>query len=67
MIVGRIGKQNIHSYLDILTNEKFQNKDEVVYIGDDFSWQSIANETCIKWLDKHGVDWNFRLDLTLSV
>ena len=49
--------------LDILTNEKFQNKEGVVYIGDEFSWQSIANETCIKWLDTHGVDWNFRLTL----
>ena len=49
--------------LDILTNEKFQNKEDAIYIGGEFSWQSITNETCIKWLDKHGVDWNYRLTL----
>lgn len=48
---------------DILTNEKFKNEQGVVHITGDFSWQSITNETCIKWLDKHAIDWNFRLTL----
>jgi hypothetical protein len=48
---------------DMLTNTKFQNNEDVVWIGGEFSWQSIANETCIKWLPTHGVDWNFRLTL----
>lgn len=48
---------------DILTNDKFLNNEELVWIGADHSWQSITNETCIKWLDRHGVDWNFRLTL----
>lgn len=48
---------------DILTNDKFQNSNKVVSICDDFSWQSISNETCIKRLDTHGIDWNFRLTL----
>lgn len=53
-----------HPFLyDMLTNEKFQNNKEVVWIGGEFSWQSIANETCVKWLDKHEKDWNFRLTL----
>lgn len=49
--------------LDMLEDKKFQSKDDVVYIGGDFSWQSICNETCIKRLDSHGVEWNFRLTL----
>lgn len=49
--------------LDMLTNEKFQNSKDVVWIGGEFSWQSISNETCIKWIDTHGIDWNYRLTL----
>jgi hypothetical protein len=48
---------------DMLSNSKFQQSKDVVYIGGDFSWQSISNETCIKWLDTHGTDWNFALTL----
>ena len=49
--------------LDMLENEEFQSKDDVVYIGGDFSWQSICNETCIKRLSSHGNEWNFKLTL----
>ena len=48
---------------DMLNNPKFQGYGDVVWIGGDWSWQSIANETCIKWLPTHGTDWNFRLTL----
>lgn len=48
---------------EMLWNEKFINNEEVVWIGGDFSWQSIANETCIKKLDTHKVDWNYGLTL----
>lgn len=48
---------------DILTNERFQNDDEITNITGDYSWQSITNETCIKWLGTHNIDWNFRLTL----
>ena len=47
----------------MLNNTKFQQNEGVVWIGGDFSWQSITNETCIKWLPTHGVDWNFGLTL----
>lgn len=49
--------------LDMLNNPKFQEYDDVVWIGGDWSWQSIANETCIKWIPQHGTDWNYRLTL----
>jgi hypothetical protein len=48
---------------DMLNNPKFQQSEDVVYIGGDFSWQSISNETCIKWLPTHNADWNFALTL----
>lgn len=48
---------------DMLTNTKFQENEDIVWIGGDFSWQSITNETCVKWLDKFEKDWNFRLTL----
>lgn len=48
---------------DMLNNPKFQQSEDVVYIGGDFSWQSISNETCIKWLPTHKIDWNFSLTL----
>ena len=48
---------------DMLNNTKFQQNEGVVWIGGDFSWQSITNETCLKWLPTHGTDWNFGLTL----
>lgn len=48
---------------DMLNNTKFQQNEGVVWIGGDFSWQSITNETCIKWLPTHKEDWNFGLTL----
>lgn len=49
--------------LSMLENDKFQSKEDVVYIGGDFSWQSICNETCVNSLDSHSNDWNFKLTL----
>jgi len=49
--------------LDMLNNYKFQNNEEVVWIGGDFSWQSITNETCLKFLSEVKVSWNFGLTL----
>lgn len=48
---------------DMLNNPKFQENNDVVWIGGDFSWQSITNETCLKWLPQHKTDWNFALTL----
>lgn len=48
---------------DMLSNEKFISKDGVVWIGGDFSWQSITNETCNKRLDSIGDTWNYGLTL----
>jgi hypothetical protein len=47
---------------DVLTNENFKDKD-FIWIGGEHSWQSITNQTCKKWIDRHGIDWNFRLTL----
>ena len=48
---------------EMLLDDKFMGNDEVVWIGGEFSWQSITNETCIRWLDRLGKDWNYRLTL----
>lgn len=48
---------------DMLNNEKFQNANDIVSICGDFSWQSITNETCLKFIHKIGTDWNFGLTL----
>jgi len=48
---------------EMLLDDKFMGNEEVVWIGGEFSWQSITNETCIRWLDRLGKDWNYRLTL----
>jgi hypothetical protein len=48
---------------DLLWNDKFQNNEEIVWIGGEWSWQSITNETCIKRIDEHGMSWNYGLTL----
>jgi hypothetical protein len=47
----------------LLWNDKFVNADNVVYIGDDWSWQSLTNETIIKNLDSWKTEWNYGLTL----
>jgi len=48
---------------DMLNNPKFTEYDDIVWIGGEWSWQSIANQSCIKMLPQHGDLWNFRLTL----
>lgn len=48
---------------ELLWHPKFVNADNVVYIGDDWSWQSLTNEICIKKQDTWKVDWNYGLTL----
>jgi len=48
---------------DMLSNEKFISNDDIVWIGGNFSWQSITNETCIKRIKEIGETWNFGLTL----
>jgi hypothetical protein len=48
---------------DIITNEKFKNYEGVIYIGDDFSWQSLTLDTCKKHLEKIGEEFNLFLTL----
>jgi hypothetical protein len=48
---------------DLLWNPKFLGNEEIVWIGGDFSWQSITNETCIKRVSEHGKSWNYGLTL----
>lgn len=50
----------IHS---ILSNEKLKTLDGVVYIGNNFSWQSLTLEACIKHL--HEIGKLFNIGLTL--
>jgi hypothetical protein len=49
--------------LEILNNSKFKENEDVIWIGGDFSWQSIINETCINRLLSHKKEWNFGLTL----
>lgn len=48
---------------DLLSNEKVSNSDKAIYIGDDFSWQSLTLETCKKHIDSIGSVFNFGLTL----
>jgi hypothetical protein len=48
---------------DLLWNEKFLNNKHVVWIGGEFSWQSLTNETCIKRIEENGINWNYGLTL----
>ena len=54
---------NSEFILSMLNNSKFQKNEDVVWIGGDFSWQSIANETCLKFLSEIKISWNFGLTL----
>lgn len=48
---------------ELLWNDKFVNAEHVVYIGDDWSWQSLTNETINKRLDGWKTEWNYALTL----
>jgi len=48
---------------DMLNNPKFGEYDDIVWIGGDWSWQSITNETCNKWIKEFGDKWNYGLTL----
>lgn len=48
---------------DLLWNDKFLNNEGIVWIGGEFSWQSLTNETCIKRIDDWGKYWNYGLTL----
>lgn len=48
---------------DILLNEKVANTDKAIYIGDDFSWQSLTLETCKKHIASIGETYNLALTL----
>lgn len=48
---------------EMLNHSQFQNNEDIVWIGGDWSWQSIANDVCINQLPQCGDDWNFRLTL----
>jgi len=48
---------------DILSNPKLKTIEKSVYIGDGFSWQSLALEACMKNIDK--MNSSFRASLTL--
>jgi hypothetical protein len=48
---------------DLLWNERFLNNKDVVWIGGDFSWQSLTNDTCIKRIEGWKTDWNYGLTL----
>lgn len=48
---------------ELLWHDKFVNGNNVIYIGDEWSWQSLTNETCIKKQDSWKVDWNYGLTL----
>lgn len=48
---------------DILANEKFLHYDGVIYIGGGISWQSLALDTCKKYIDSIGVEFNLFLTL----
>jgi hypothetical protein len=48
---------------ELLWHDKFVNGDNVIYIGDEWSWQSLTNETCIKKINTWKIDWNYGLTL----
>jgi hypothetical protein len=48
---------------EIITNEKFIQYDGIVFICDDFSWQSLTMDTCKRNIENIGK--NFNLYLTL--
>lgn len=48
---------------ELLWNDKFVNSDNVVYIGDDWSWQSLTNETINNRLYGWKTEWNYALTL----
>lgn len=53
-----------HNFIwKMLNHPQFQANEDIVWIGGDWSWQSIANDICLQKLDECGIDWNFRLTL----
>jgi hypothetical protein len=48
---------------DLLSNPKIIASDKAIYIGDDFSWQSLTLETCKKNIENIGTVFNFALTL----
>jgi hypothetical protein len=48
---------------DLLSNPKIISSEKAIYIGDDFSWQSLTLETCKKNIKDIGSVFNFALTL----
>ena len=48
---------------DLLSNKKILESDKAIYIGDNFSWQSLTLETCQKHIDSIGSVFNLGLTL----
>jgi hypothetical protein len=48
---------------DILSNEKIAGAEKAIYIGDDFSWQSLTLDTCKKHIASIGETYNLALTL----
>ena len=48
---------------DLLTDQRLNNADRALYIGDDFSFQSLALDICNKHLFKIGDNFNLRMSL----
>jgi hypothetical protein len=48
---------------DLITNPKFIGNEEIVWIGGEFSWQSLTNETCINRISEWKAEWNYGLTL----
>jgi len=54
---------NSNFLLQLLSNPKITSVDKAIYIGDNFSWQSLTHETIQANIDKIGVEFNFALTL----
>jgi hypothetical protein len=48
---------------DLLSNPKVLDSGKAIYIGDDFSWQSLTLDTCKKHIDSIGSVYNLALTL----
>lgn len=48
---------------ELLNHPKIKNTNKAVHITDEFSWQSLINEIIVKYQDRIGIDFNYRLTL----
>ncbi len=48
---------------ELLWHPKFVDNEDIIWIGGEWSWQSLTNETIVKRLDGWKTEWNYALTL----